>query len=103
MQDLDIMSRWGKGNDEVNGVDEYIKRVAKINREREYCNKFLVENSALYFAPIGRILLEVVICDVNDNELDRISFEFGDGTVEADFYGSQRVEEILSNYQGDVR
>lgn len=95
----ELYQRFGKNAQQVALVEDYIARVNKINTERIYCNKFLQECSAIYFHRVDRITLEIFISDEHGGTLDKISFDFDDRTVVADFFNSDSVAPILNKYK----
>lgn len=94
----ELLLELGKNGATIMAMKEYINRIEKINTERIYCNRFLSKESALYFHPIDRMVIDIDICDEHSAILDKIQFIFNDSTKATDFFSDANVGRTLSKY-----
>lgn len=92
----EIWAEWGKNSGTVKGIEEYIRRIQKINRERKYCNQFLPQT--LYFHMVDGIDLCIDICD-GEQQTDGIHFKFDDQNGDNEFFSDNRVKAVLNKYK----
>jgi len=91
----EIWAVWGKNSGKVKGIEEYIRRIQKINEERKYCNQFLT--LAVYFRMIDGIDLCINIYD-EERVVDEIKFVFDDRNGYNEFFNNNGVRGILEKY-----
>jgi len=89
----EIWDEWGKNSGMVKSIEEYIRRIQKINRERRYCNQFLTQT--LYFHAVDGIDLCIDIYD-RGQQTDKIRFMFDDYKGDNEFFSDNRVKTILN-------
>lgn len=82
--------------EEVIGIEEYVKRIDKINKERKYCALYLKPH---FFKSPDKIELRLDIYDVDNRTcLDRINFVYDDANGYHEFFRSNAT--ILEKYRG---
>ncbi|MBL7128260.1 MAG: hypothetical protein ISS16_04665 [Ignavibacteria bacterium] len=74
------------GIDDVIGIEEYSKRINKINEERRYCSKYFKPH---YFKIIDKINLLLRIYD-NNNFLEEINFTYDDNNGVDEFFNHSK-------------
>lgn len=80
--------RAGGQIDRVIGIEEYTRRLDKINEERKYCNGFV--QRYYYYRPVRWLDLELKIYEA-DSIVDQIAFRFTDSQGYDDFFASYRT------------
>ncbi len=92
----EIWADWGKNSMTTKGIEEYVRRIDKINQERKYCNNFLTDT--FYFRMIDGIDLCIDIYD-GESAIDKISFVFDDRNEYNEFFGDNGVRTTLEKYR----
>ena len=89
----EVWAYWRKGREQVIAIEEYIRRVDKINKERGYCNPFLVH--AFYFRKIDAVDLCINIYD-GDKFQETAKFVFDDSQGYDAFFSDTSIKSILA-------
>ncbi len=93
-----IWINWGKNSGTVKAIEEYIRRIQKINKERKYCNQFLTQ--AFYFRTIDSVDLCLNIYD-EQKAINKISFVFDDRNGYNEFFNNNGVKTTLEKYKDE--
>lgn len=98
----ELFKKLGKENNEgivkeVVGIEEYSKRINKINEERKYCSLYL--NKFHYFKVPDKIELRLNIYDMDNKTcLDHITFTYDDTNGYNEFF--KENNKTLGKYRG---